>query len=87
MFYTIYVALFIYFTVVFVFGLLLVIRFLFLFNHGLLVFSELEFCFIQTSNSFFDIDTGDKNYEISMVPKIDIMKTLFIVKITIVAVK
>ncbi len=29
---------------------------------------------------FFDIDTGDKNYESSMVPKIDIMKTLFMVK-------
>ncbi len=49
--YMIYVALFIYFTVVF--GLLLVIRLLFLFNHRLLVFSELEFCFIQTSNRFF----------------------------------
>ncbi len=40
----------------------------YLITDSLLVFSEFEFfCFFYSSISFCDIDTGDKNFKMSMV--------------------
>ncbi len=64
------------------FVLLLVISFLFLFNHWMFTCLQ-QACFfvaflILASVSFCDIDTGNKNYEISLITYLRHLKLIYL---------